>query len=188
MPSSILFSGHMIDMPDRPKARFPQELALPAGRRIRIAISSFLQGSPSEPVLGFASGARGGDILFHEECRAQGIESVIVLPFLPEKFILSSVELTGSDPGGWRRRFRRLWDETPETRREMMDLPQDDRAYGLCNERLITRARAHGPVHLIALWDGQEGDGHGGTAYMVAHADSNGTPDVFSPESLKAHL
>ncbi|MGO7566866.1 hypothetical protein [Rhizobium ruizarguesonis] len=187
MPTSILFSGHMIDMPDRPSPRFPPKLAFPAGRRIHAAIASFLHGDPSEPVLGFASGARGGDILFHEECRAQRIDTVIILPFSPEEFIRSSVELAESDPGDWRRRFRKLWDETPETRREIMDLPHNDRAYGLCNERLITRARAYGPVHLIALWDGQKGDGHGGTANMVAQADSNGTPDVISPRSLEPH-
>ncbi|MDX0319492.1 hypothetical protein GOC38_17925 [Sinorhizobium meliloti] len=175
----------MIDEPDRAKPRFPPELAVVARRRIRVAIASFVESGPQEPVLGFASGARGGDILFHEECRVSGIDTVIVLPFPPEVFIRFSVELTKSDQGHWKRRFRKLWRETPEARREVMDLPHDDNAYALCNERLIARARAHGPVHLIAMWDGKGGDGRGGTADMVAHADNQGTPDVFSPQSLK---
>ncbi|WP_123169754.1 MULTISPECIES: hypothetical protein [Mesorhizobium] len=173
----------MIDKPGRTTPRFPPELAQAGRKRIRAAISSYLKSGPESPVLGFASGARGGDILFHEECRAAGIATVIVLPFAPETFIRSSVELTGSDTGNWKRRFRRLWRSTPESMREVMDLPQDKEAYELCNQRLVARARAHGKVHLIALWDGKGGDGPGGTADMVANA--GGTRDIFSPQSLK---
>jgi hypothetical protein len=186
MPASILFTGHMIDKPDRPRPRFPPELEAAARQRIHNAIASFLQSGPAEPVKGFASGARGGDILFHEECRAQRIETVIVLPFPLEAFIKSSVELTGSDQGQWRRRFLDLWRKTPEARREIMNLPQNEDAYGLCNEHIRARACAHGVVHLIALWDGRGGDGPGGTADLVARADLSGKADVFSPKSLKS--
>ncbi|MER9465364.1 hypothetical protein NKI82_05500 [Mesorhizobium sp. M0482] len=78
---------------------------------------------------------------------------MIVLPFAPEVFILTSVELTKSDQGHWKRRFRKLWRETPEAMREEMGLPLDDDAYARCNRRLMELARAHGKVHLIALWD-----------------------------------
>ncbi|MGO6679603.1 hypothetical protein [Rhizobium leguminosarum] len=188
MPASILFSGHMIDKPDRAEPRFPPELVWVVRQRIHTAIASFVNSIPRDRILGFASGACGGDILFHEECRACGIDTVIVLPFPPEVFIQSSVELTKSDQGHWGRRFRKLWRETPEARREVMDLPHGDDAYARCNERLIGRARAHGQMHLIALWDGKRGGGHGGTADMVANADHEGTLDVFSPQSLKSRL
>lgn len=183
MSASLLFTGHMIDKPGRAHPRFPPELARAARRRIRKAITSYLESGPERPVLGFASGARGGDILFHEECRAAGLATVIVLPFAPETFIRSSVELTGSDQGHWKRRFHKLWHATPQAMREVMDLPQAKEAYALCNQRLIARARAHGKVHLVALWDGKGGDGPGGAADMVPKAGA--TLDIFSPQSLQ---
>jgi hypothetical protein len=185
MPASLLFTGHVIDKPERPKPRFPPRLARAARLRIRAAIASYLEGRPGKPLVGFASGARGGDILFHEECRAAGIATMIVLPFAPEVFISSSVELTRSDQGRWIRRFRKLWRETPERMREVMDLPQNDDAYARCNRRLIALAKAHGKVHLIALWDGKRGDGPGGASDMVAHADADGKPDIIAPQSLE---
>jgi hypothetical protein len=48
-------------------------------------------------VLGFASGAGGGDILFHEECRSRQIDTTMVLPFEPNQFVGCSVE---EIPGG----------------------------------------------------------------------------------------
>jgi len=174
----------MIDEPGRPEPRFPAELARAARQRIREAINTFLKSRSETQVLGFASGARGGDILFHEECRAAGIATMIVLPFAPEAFILTSVELTKSDQGRWKQRFRKLWCETPETMREDMGLSRDDAPYERCNRRLMELAKAHGKVHLIALWDGNPGK-PGGTADMVAHADAAGKPEIIAPEGLK---
>jgi hypothetical protein len=183
MPQSLLFTGHMIDAPDRAEPRFPASLEEAARARIAQAISPFAPGGPSAEaeVAGFASGARGGDILFHEQCRARGVDTVIVLPFAPELFIETSVILPDSD---WTERFWALWNATPEDRREVMGLPQTDEAYGLCNARLLELARAFGRVHLIALWDGKSGDGPGGTADLVAKARGADEPDIFSPQEL----
>lgn len=182
MSASLVFTGHMIDEPGRPEPRFPAELARAARQRIRAAVIGFLESRAESQVVGFASGARGGDILFHEECRAAGIATMIVLPFAPEAFILTSVELTKSDQGHWKRRFRKLWRETPEAMREDMGLPRDDAPYARCNQRLMELAKAHGKVHLIALWDGNPGK-PGGTADMVAHAA--GKPEIITPKGLK---
>ncbi|MER9465363.1 hypothetical protein NKI82_05495 [Mesorhizobium sp. M0482] len=54
----------MIDKPGRVEPRFPPESARAARRRIRAAIASFLENESEGQVIGFASGARGGDILF----------------------------------------------------------------------------------------------------------------------------
>jgi hypothetical protein len=185
MPISLLFTGHMIDMPDRPEPRFPASLERAAGARIAQAVTPYADRSASgEPALGFASGARGGDILFHEQCRTRGIDTVIVLPFPPEVFVGTSVQgVPGSD---WEQRFWALWNATPEARREAMNLPVSDDAYGACNARLLELARNSGNVHLVALWNGKGGDGPGGTADLVARVQATDTPDIFSPASLGA--
>jgi hypothetical protein len=184
MPTSLLFTGHMIDKPDRPEPRFPASIEKAAQERIARAIFPFklAQSSWSAPVIGFASGARGGDILFHEQCRLQGIATIIILPFPPDVFVSTSVK--GVPTGAWEQRFWVLWDATPDTQREVLRLSVSDEAYGTCNVRLLERARDHGDVHLIALWDGQEGDGLGGTANLVAQVQATDKPDIFSPASL----
>jgi hypothetical protein len=187
MAISLLFTGHMVDQPNRPDPRFPADLEDAVRMRIARAVSPYGPNRSHESALGFASGARGGDILFHEECRALGIPTTIILPFPPEIFLCISVLLTAdSNRDPWKRRFRALWDATPSEMREVMNLPTTDDSYRLCNDRLIIRAREHGRIHLIAFWDGRSGNGPGGTADMVAHADAAGEPDIFSPESVKA--
>ncbi|MDW9433493.1 hypothetical protein GOA53_29385 [Sinorhizobium meliloti] len=181
MPTSILFTGHMIDKPGRQKPRFPAELEAAVVERLAAAIAPYAPGKMAF-VQGFASCAQGGDILFHEQCRVASIATTIVLPFPPEVFLKKSV---GGVPGSdWERRFWHLWNTTPEEQRETMNLPPSDDAYGACNIRLLARAREYGAVHLIALWDGRHGDGPGGAADLVARAGAADEPDIFSPWSL----
>ena len=185
MPVSLLFTGHMIDKPDRPRPRFPSVLEAAAAKRIVEAVTPYAPGrtSLSKPVMGFASGAQGGDILFHESCRGKDIPTSIVLPFPPEIFVEKSVR--GIPTGDWERRFWDLWNSTPDERREVMNLSASEEAYSACNIRLLARAREHGSVHLIALWDGEGGDGPGGTADLISRAGTKSKPDIFSPECLK---
>lgn len=185
MPVSLLFTGHMTDLPGRAEPRFPDHLADAARARIAAAIrrSAPDPGGRSGAALGFASAARGGDILFHEECRRAGIATMIVLPFAPDEFVMRSVEgIPGAD---WPRRFWDLWNATPADRRHALELPATDEAYAICNARLLEMARQHGRVHMIALWDGKGGDGPGGTADLVAKARTEDEPDVFSPQDLQ---
>ncbi|MBZ9919990.1 MULTISPECIES: hypothetical protein [unclassified Mesorhizobium] len=185
MAISLLFTGHMVDKPGRPKPRFPADLEKAASMRIVEAIRSHVPIRPptTEAVMGFASGAMGGDILFHEQCRAHGIRTTIVLPFSPDVFVRTSVQ--GIPHSNWEHRFWQLWNDTPEARRETMDLPETDEAYGSCNIRLFELARRHGKVHLIALWDGKSSDGPGGTADLVARASQSSKPDIIEPASLR---
>ena len=184
MPISLLFTGHMVDKPHRPEPRFPAALEGAVRDRIAKAIIPYSPAQSNEPVLGFASAARGGDILFHEQCRAHGVSTVITLPFPPDVFVQSSVQLS-IDPEGdpWIPRFWALWDATPVTMREVMNLPDTKNAYRICNDRLMIRAREYGKTHLIAFWDGKGGDGPGGTADIVARADPDDDTDIFSPAS-----
>ena len=181
MAQSLLFTGHMIDLPGRAAPRFPTALEPAVRARLAKAVAPYAP-PKAGGTLGFASGARGGDILFHEECRRHGIGTTIVLPFAPEIFIADSV--AGIPGGDWVPRFWTLWNQTPEDRRDIMGLPKSDEAYAVCNLRLHDLARRHGRVHFVALWDGKGGDGPGGAGHLVELAREGDTPDVFSPDSL----
>ncbi len=182
---SLLFTGHMIDLPDRPEPRFPASLEPAARERIGAAIERAVSELPDRSVvLGFASGARGGDILFHEECRTRKIDTVIVLPFEPDQFVIRSVE--GVPEGEWRKRFWDLWNATPTWHRHVLGLSQTDEAYAICNTELLEMAGRHGPVHLIALWDGKGADGPGGTADLVSRLRTEDKADIFGPTDLRS--
>src|SRR5688500_9920790 len=138
MPIAHVVTGHMTDLPDRKVPRFPAFLEGAA----RTAIGAELDRQKVRGIAGgFASGARGGDVLFHEECRKRGIATTLVLPFAPEEFAKTSIK--GAD-GEWLRRFRRLWDETPAQRRLVLNLPATDDAFAICNTRLLELARRAG--------------------------------------------
>ncbi len=190
MAVSLLFTGHMIDLPGRAEPRFPASLENAARRRIARAIEPYAPapgeslGAGMSDILGFASGARGGDLLFHEECRRRRIDTVVAVPFEPEVFVETSVDIPGTD---WRSRFWNLWNATPADRRHVLGLPRTEKAaYAVCNMRLLEIARQNGRVHLIALWDGKEGGGPGGTADLVSKIGNVDRPDIFSPQDIQA--
>ena len=187
-PLSLIFTGHMVDLPGRSPPRFPPELEDAARREIERRIARHTEGGSKSSVKGFASLARGGDILFHEICRSFGFDTVIVLPFAPNLFLKKSVE--GADGGNWPQRFQKLWDETLPASRYDLGLPQTDNAYAICNERVLELARQEGAVQLIAFWDGGGGDGPGGTADLVERAkrQSGREPDIIDPKDLIKQL
>lgn len=184
MAISLLFTGHMVDLPNRRQPRFPQSLEAAAKREIRKRVARQRDEFAICEMAGFASAARGGDILFHEICRKLGIKTAIVLPFEPEQFVATSV--AGIPGGRWRSRFWSLWDDEECTLfREVLGLPETDDVYRLCNSRVLELAKERGQVHLIAFWDGKKGDGPGGTADLVEQAKGAGdAPDIFSPDDL----
>lgn len=183
MLSAVIFTGHMVDLPDRPEPRFPPALEEAAAAEIAKHLRTIAKEMPTEKI-GYASAARGGDILFHEQARRLGFRTVIVLPFAPAVFEETSIAgLAGSD---WVMRFRALWGQTPQQDRIDMNLPRSGDAYALCNTRMTDLAQAKGPYHLIALWDGKGGDGPGGTADLVRKARADGDkPHIIYPADLQ---
>jgi hypothetical protein len=181
-PRSVIFTGHMIDLPDRPVPRFPQASERAARDAIRKHLVTTLAMMTGDR-MGFASAARGGDILFHEQARDLGLKTVIVLPFQPEVFEQTSI--AGVRASDWVDRFWRLWEGTPEPDRVDLRLPRSNEAYALCNAKIVGLAAERGPFHLIALWDGKGGDGPGGTADLVRKAQANGDkPHIVHPADL----
>jgi hypothetical protein len=183
-PLSLVFTGHMVDLPARASPRFPPALVEAVAREIERRVARHAQDRSPTEVKGFASLARGGDILFHETCRRLGFDTTIVLPFAPELFLKTSVR--GAEVDDWPQRFQTLWDKTPPDRRYELSLPESDDAYAICNQRILELARQAGEVQLIALWDGSGGDGPGGTADFIRRvkASSGREPDVIDPKDL----
>lgn len=65
----LLFSGHMIDAPDRKTPRFPADKESIAATKIGEALDK-LGAGPGD--LALTQGACGGDLLFTEACLARG--------------------------------------------------------------------------------------------------------------------
>ena len=170
----FLFSGHMIDAPDRPLPRFPADKEDIAAARIGEALDA-LAASPSD--LALAQGAAGGDILFGEACLARGVSLQMLLPLPEPEFIATSV-LPCCAGESWRARYLALRERLALPPRILPDalgpLPRDREGkpgdpYERCNRWLLDTALAQGADRLrfICLWDGGGGDGAGGTAHMV---------------------
>jgi hypothetical protein len=119
---------------------------------------------------GFSSAARGSDLLFVEEFLDLGGRVRVFLPFPREDFARTSVGY------GWDGSFNRvlnspkvqvfqLSDQLPLPRRQ----PQ---AYADCNMKILEEARKYAtqldqdPL-LLTVWNGNQGDGQGGTADAV---------------------
>ncbi|CAK0757735.1 hypothetical protein CCP3SC15_2300004 [Gammaproteobacteria bacterium] len=161
----LLFSGHMVDAPDRPTPRFPLNKVPLAEAKIAEALDQ-LGAGPDD--LAFTQGASGGDLIFAEACQARGVKLQLLQPFPEADFIERSVAPAA---GEWRSRFYAVKGKlTLSTRcmpEELGDSTRDP--YERCNLWLLYTALAYGPgkVRFICLWNGGGGDGPGGTAYMV---------------------
>jgi hypothetical protein len=179
----LLFAGHLIDEPGR-APRFPAAAERSVCEAIRKLVGLEVKAA-NGPVLGIAGGACGGDILFHEVC-AEFKPAMHTRPYLtvpPELYVPDRVTRGGS---GWVERFYRLCSgtgsprprilaDTKETSRWLRDQPdcgpwKRSNLWMLCNALVSGAAK----VKLIALWDGQAGDGQDGTADMVQLAQSRG--------------
>lgn len=105
----VVFSGHMVDSPERLKAgnspRFPNSPKLIAAVSDRI--TKVLEELNAK--VGFCSLACGGDLLFAKAMLARNAELHIVLPFAQHDFLRTSVNF-GQSAGEWRR-WRSLFDE-----------------------------------------------------------------------------
>jgi hypothetical protein len=195
----LLFTGHMIDEPNRAEPRFPRTAAAEAEARrlIRDAVINELTlakgAGATVRLVGCAGGACGGDILFHEVCEELQIPTIMLLLVPPDLFVTQSVQRGGAE---WVERFNRLRLRGPvRVLQETLDLPpwlQDkkgeniwkrDNRWMLFNALALDASR----VTLIALWNQQDGDGSGGTADLVNEVLKRGHKVARLPaEQLKA--
>lgn len=176
---TILFTGHQVDSPGRERPRFPADKESLARAAIREAVSRQLE--VHGRAAGISGAASGGDILFHEVCAELGVETKLFLALPPDAYVTESVAPAGPD---WVRRFYALQSRFPNApilarSKELPGWLRHLRGYSIwqrnnlwmLNEALTAGARN---VTLIALWNGQAGDGPGGTADMIRIARARG--------------
>jgi hypothetical protein len=163
----FLFSGHMIDQPGRPEPRFPAAQEPTAAAAIGRQLDE-LGAGPED--LALCSGACGGDILFAEACLQRGLRLEVYLPFDVETFLETSVDFAGDE---WRARFfavtahqRASLFLMPE---ELGPAPADADPFSRVNLWMLYTAQAWGAdkTRFICLWNGQAGDGPGGTKHLI---------------------
>ncbi|MEM5344631.1 hypothetical protein [Paraburkholderia azotifigens] len=168
----LLFSGHMIDAPNRESPRFPPELEPAVAKAIHDEIDA-LDTSASD--IAISSGACGSDILFAEDVLARGIALRMHLPFSEAEFIDKSVSFADAD---WTGRFANV--ASRAQRFIATEIPGDTSAgedpYERTNMRMLDEALSLGgnDVVLICVWNGQGGDGPGGTKHMVETVRAKG--------------
>lgn len=181
----LLFTGHMIDAPERKEPRFPPEKVEVAKQKIAEAVAAEQQVAGGI-AYGIAGCASGGDILFHQVCEAMNIPTRIFLAVPRELYIRESVAPAGPQ---WIEEFNRLARSRPvRVLCESKELPrwlQDKPNYNIWQRNNLWNlhnalAAAGGEnVTLIALWNGQSGDGPGGTADMVQKAQGRGAKTII---------
>ncbi|HEX2163470.1 MAG TPA: hypothetical protein VHM02_05935 [Thermoanaerobaculia bacterium] len=191
----LLFTGHRLDAPGRETPRFPPRSEERAREMIHAAVAAELAAARGEtgeaaeaPVRGLAGAASGGDILFLEVCRELAIPCEIYLALPRDGFVQASVAAAGAD---WVARFDRLLAALPSrVLAEGAELPRwlrgasrtDYTLWQRNNLWLLANALDSAPdagrLTLIALWDGEEGDGPGGTGHMIDVARERGARTV----------
>lgn len=179
----------MIDDPGRETPRFPADKETSAIKAVLSAVDQLLQYNDANPH-GFAGGACGGDIIFHEVCLLRNIPSTILLALQPDEFISRSVSFAGGD---WVARFEKICSLLPllvlpgdVTREHQKDLSIWERT----NEWIVETALnfSSSPCSLITIWDGSGGDGPGGTKHMVEEiADRHQKTIIIDPANLHSH-
>jgi hypothetical protein len=182
VPRVLAYMGHMPDAPGRTPAR------LPAGKigSLRKEIDRRIDGWGA--LYGFGTAARGTDILVLEALARRGLTATVVLPFPYKDFEASSVG------GDWTRRLQDVRKTRGFTFIELHaaapDPVQRDAAFGDANLEVFKQAARFAkslgeePV-VLAVWDGQAGDGPGGTADAVELWRNEGhEPDIIDPTKL----
>ena len=178
VPSKVaLFSGHMIDAAGRRRPRFPADKEAVAARAIAGALAR-LDIGPDD--LAICGGACGGDLLFAEAALARSARLEIYIPFEEPKFLEKSVDFAGPD---WRARFfaaraRAALHVQPA---ERGPTPAGEDPYERNNLWMLEAASRFGAdkVDFICLFNGESGDGPGGTKHMMEEVARRGGRTIW---------
>ncbi len=185
----LVFAGHMIDAADRKEPRFPADKEAVAREEIKQRVLKEMN-TGLGVAAAYAGGASGGDILFQEVCAELGIETRLYLAVEPQIYVTKSVKAGPS----WVQRFWDLYNahfarkqvrvlskNANQVNDDVEYLPvwvRDKAGYNIWQRNnlwMLFNALAEGcdaktgdpNLTLIALWDGAEGDGPGGTGDLV---------------------
>jgi hypothetical protein len=199
----LVFSGHMIDAPGRVYPRFPASQVGIARERIRDAIREIAAAAAErqERIVGMAGASDGGDLLFHEACAELGIDTEVFLP-VPE-LAYRATAMSGQ-PSRWAERYHAVLSRAKEKKEDRVHVlaPTDTLPAWLQsrptystwqrnNRWILHHAWASTTVDrvtVLALWNGETGDGRGGVADMVAAAQAGGADVIIIDTVALVHL
>jgi len=184
----LVFAGHMIDAPGRAQPRFPADQEERAKAAIIRAIRDIDEAAHErqERTIGMAGASDGGDLLFHEACHELGIETRVFLP-VPE-LAYRATAISGQ-ASRWADRYHAAL----RNAQKMLTLARTEALPGWLltrsgysvwqrnNRWILNHAwaiTADNRVTVLALWNGEVGDGPGGVADMVATAQDRGAEVV----------
>jgi tetratricopeptide (TPR) repeat protein len=172
-PKSVfLFSGHMIDNPERKEPRFPNDKKYIeiAENAITLKIDEL---GASKGDLALCGGACGGDLLFAKACLERGLHLEIRIPFVEPTFLRKSVSFAGQ---AWIDLFYKV---KSDKNTGLLVMPNEigtshanTDPYVRNNLWQLYAALSSAPkgnlerICFICLWDGKQGDGPGGTKDM----------------------
>ena len=170
IPPVLVCTGHMIDQPGRVTPRFPAGLEAAAGAAIESSLDEV------RPLAAYGSAACGADILCLERVQALGGEIHVVLPFPPDEFRRTSVEIAD---GNWGTRFDRLLGTA-----HSVTVTSDHRATGsvapfeyanlvLTGMGQLRAQLLDTVLHGLAVWD-RGGGAPGGAASLVSAWERRG--------------
>jgi hypothetical protein len=167
-----LFSGHMIDAPGRTTPRFPPDEEPTAAAAIAGVLAELGLGADDLAICG---GACGGDLLFAEAALARGARLEIYIPFEEPTFLEKSVDFADKD---WRARFlaAKARADLHIAPRELGPPQEGEDPYERNNRWMLDQASRFGAdkVDFVCLWNGEGGDGPGGTKHMMEEVRQRG--------------
>ena len=165
VPRVAVFAGHLIDRPDRLPPRFPPAFEAGVFRQLIDALRRHSIG------FGYSAAANGGDILFLEALEDIGAEQAVVLPYNRVQFLKDSVDFV---PGAnWTERYwaalERAAHVTIASEQRMLSGAMSyEYGFQLLDGMAAIRAEELDTgLVCVAVWDGQGGDGPGGTATAI---------------------
>ena len=184
----------MIDDPDvrgpnkgKP-ARFPPEKIDAVAKEIRNRLDKL---GAQAGDLGTCGGASGGDLLFAEACLERGMRMELRLARTEPEFLAKSV--TFADPDHrWERSFEQVKDNKATTMfvmpQELGPAPESVSVHDRCNRWILYSALSMGlrKTFFVTLWNGEPGDGPGGTQHMVelVHKLTGRRPEIIDPRTV----
>jgi hypothetical protein len=176
----VVVTGHMTDTPDRAAPRFPESQV----DRVRSEIGALFDdwGLGADDLL-ICGGARGGDLIGALQAHARGATAWVLLSRPADEFVEGSV--AGADPA-WIDRYWWMLQRAPSW--ELTSVPRyagRDDVYAAANEWMLETAvfqSDRDAPNVVAIWDGLDADGVGGTGHMVESARVHGAQvEIIKP-------
>jgi class 3 adenylate cyclase/tetratricopeptide (TPR) repeat protein len=163
MPRVGICAGHMIDQAGRTPPRFPESLV----PRVSEEIGAWL--TREQIQIGFSSGACGADLLFLDALVERGGEGHMILPFDSAIFCETSVAFGGRH---WVDRYKRIHERCVVQTISERPLKFGEVAYDHANQiihglGIMHSQRLSTELRRLVVWNGQAGDGVGGTSDVV---------------------